>query len=56
MSSYKKIENKWAKAITEGKEVTVDITISYDSTGLRPVSFDIEYTIDGKLFSTVIKN
>ncbi|MFC3932569.1 DNA/RNA non-specific endonuclease [Streptococcus dentapri] len=29
LSSYKKIENQWAKAVKEGKKVTVDVNINY---------------------------
>ena len=56
LSQYKKIENQWAKAIGEGKEVTVNVDIKYDGDGLRPVEFNVEYTIDGDFFSQSILN
>ena len=31
LSEYKKIENQWAKAISEGKKVTTNVEILYDS-------------------------
>ena len=56
LSQYKKIENEWAKAIGEGKEVTVNVEVKYDGEGLRPVEFIVEYTIDGDFFSQIILN
>ena len=56
LSQYKKIENQWAKAISEGKEVTVNVDIKYDGDGLRPIEFNVEYTIDGDFFSQIILN
>ena len=56
LSQYKKIENQWAKAISEGKEVTVNIDIKYDGDGFRPIEFNVEYTIDGDFFSQSILN
>ena len=56
LSQYKKIENQWANAISEGKEVTVNVDIKYDGDGLRPIEFNVEYTIDGDFFSQSILN
>ena len=56
LSQYKKIENQWAKAISEGKEVTVNVDIKYDGDGLCPIEFNVEYTIDGDFFSQSILN
>ena len=56
LSQYKKIANQWAKAISEGKEVTVNIDIKYDGDGFRPIEFNVEYTIDGDFFSQSILN
>ena len=56
LSQYKKIGNQWAKAISEGKEVTVNIDIKYDGDGFRPIEFNVEYTIDGDFFSQSILN
>ena len=56
LSSYKKLENTWAKAIEQGKKVIVDIHVNYDSGSLRPVSFDVIYTIDGIDFYEFIHN
>ena len=56
LSQYKKIENQWAKAISEGKKVKVDVKVKYDGNGLRPTEFNVEYTIDGDFFSERILN
>lgn len=55
-SQYKKVENQWAKAISEGKKVEVNVKIDYTGSGTRPVGFDVNYSIEGELFSTYIKN
>lgn len=53
LSSYKKLENKWAKALDEKKNVSVNVRINYDGSKERPASFDIEYFIDGEDFEPV---
>jgi len=55
-SDYKKLENQWAKALDADLDVSVKVKINYEGTSVRPSSFDIEYTIDGKYFSTSIAN
>ena len=49
VSKYKKLENKWAKAIEKRKKVSVNVKVNYEGTGLRPTSFEIEYKIDGEI-------
>jgi predicted ribonuclease toxin of YeeF-YezG toxin-antitoxin module len=49
LSKYKKLENQWAKAIEEGKQVSVNVKINYDGNSTRPSSFDIKYDIDGRV-------
>ena len=55
-SEYKMIENIWAKALKEGKKVSVDIQIHYANGGMRPASFTVEYTIDDIWFQRIINN
>ena len=45
-SNYKIVENKWKKALQEGKEVQVTIDLVYDGTNKRPKEFNINYIID----------
>lgn len=56
LSQYKKIENEWATAIKEGKQVKVNVEIKYDGDGLRPSEFNVQYEIDGKYFERDILN
>ncbi|WLR42630.1 T7SS effector LXG polymorphic toxin [Bacillus carboniphilus] len=56
LSKYKKLENKWAKAIEEGKHVSVNVKIHYDDDGLRPISFEIKYIIDGVIKKQLLEN
>ena len=56
VSSYKKLENEWYRAIQAGKTVEVDVEVVYDGDDLRPSAFSIEYTIDGEEHSKHITN
>ena len=57
LSSYKKLENTWAKAIENGKTVTVDVDVIYAKDGLRPIAFEVSYTIDGPpKITEILKN
>ena len=55
-SEFKVIENEWAKALENGKKVTVDIDINYASSSSRPTSFDVSYIIDDIPFFKHIEN
>jgi len=56
LSQYRKIENIWAKAIREGKKVSVNVDIIYEGDSLRPTRFIIEYMIDGAKYTKFIDN
>jgi len=56
LSQYKKIENQWAKALKEGKKVSVETNVKYDRNSLRPSKFEVKYTIDGKSYRKNILN
>ena len=56
LSQYKKIEEQWATAIKEGKNVKVDVEVKYDGDSLRPSKFDVKYVIDGKEYMQSILN
>lgn len=45
--AWKQMENTWAKAVNEGKEVKVKIQTSYIGDSVRPDKFTIVYSIDG---------
>ena len=53
----KALENRWAKALQEGKTVYVKIEPLYEGTSLRPESFYITSSIDGEtLLEHTFKN
>lgn len=56
LSDYKIIENKWARALEEGKNVTVHGELIYEGTNLRPSGIRLEYTIDGEWFTDFLPN
>ena len=46
--AWKKMENKWADALKNGKEVKVEIKPLYEGSDKRPSAFQAKYWIDGK--------
>ncbi len=56
LSKYKKLENRWAEAINEGKKVSVHVKVNYHGNNMRPSGFDIEYEIDGRVRFISIEN
>lgn len=53
---YKALENQWAKALEEGKEVKVEIRPEYSGDSHRPDSFNVIYSIDGEVSVKVFEN
>ncbi|MFC0181010.1 DNA/RNA non-specific endonuclease [Thorsellia kenyensis] len=53
---WKAMENIWAKALKEGKNVKVDIQPIYSGNGARANEFKVNYWINGKLYKEVFKN
>ncbi|HAX5198511.1 TPA: contact-dependent inhibition toxin CdiA [Escherichia coli] len=45
--AWKNMENTWAKALSEGKDVKVNIQPSYTGNSVRPDKFYVEYSING---------
>lgn len=56
LSQYKKMENQWAQAIKEGKQVKVNVEVKYEGNSLRPSKFNVQYEIDGEAFSKNLLN
>ena len=56
LSSYRKLENDWNKAIQAGKTVDVNVHVEYAGDDLRPSLFYIKYFIDGVEYSRRITN
>lgn len=44
---WKQMENDWAKALKDGKEINVKIEPIYKGNSLSPESFNVTYSIDG---------
>lgn len=55
-SKYKRIENRWGKALQAGKEVEITINVVYDGASKRPKEFNIHYFIDGKEVRETVSN
>jgi hypothetical protein len=55
LSTYKRIENEWARALSgvPPLKVEVNIKVIYEGTDLRPSGFEIKYKIDGKAIEPV---
>lgn len=45
--TWKSMENTWASALKEGKQVSVKIEPVYSGKSVRPDSFNVEYSIGG---------
>ncbi|PAF34069.1 hypothetical protein CHH69_17790, partial [Terribacillus saccharophilus] len=43
LSRYKKLENSWAKALNQGKKVSVNVKVNYKDFDPRPSSFEVTY-------------
>lgn len=56
LSSYRKLENDWKRAIQDGKNVDVNVRVEYAGDDLRPSVFYIKYFIDGVEYSRRITN
>ena len=57
LSEYKVIENEWARALQDPKTtIAVNIKINYNIGGIRPISFDVSYTINGVPYHKLITN
>jgi hypothetical protein len=55
-STYRRLENKWAKAIVSGKDVQVEVGLVYGDEGSRPASLFVTYTIDGEEYFKDMEN
>ncbi len=55
-SDYKILENKWADAIQNGEEVSVDVEVLYEGEDMRPTGFVVHWMEGKKKFDTEISN
>ncbi|MGT2866992.1 DNA/RNA non-specific endonuclease [Streptococcus fryi] len=58
LKEYRRIERDWADALRSNppKKVEADIKINYDGMSKRPISFEVNYKIDGIEFLEEIPN
>ena len=58
LKEYRRIERDWADALRSkpSKKVEGDIKINYDGISKRPISFEVNYKIDGEPYSEILKN
>ncbi|HFI0601608.1 TPA: DNA/RNA non-specific endonuclease [Streptococcus suis] len=58
LKEYRRIERDWADALRSNppKKVEADIKINYDGISKRPISFEVNYKIDGEPYSEILKN
>nr|WP_283809068.1 DNA/RNA non-specific endonuclease [Tumebacillus amylolyticus] len=56
LSQYKRLENQWANAIKDGKQVKVNVLVEYTEDNVRPSRFKVQYEIDGDYFEKMIIN
>ncbi|SEB18747.1 DNA/RNA non-specific endonuclease [Marinobacterium iners DSM 11526] len=50
------MENRWAKAASEGKTIEVDIKVIYEGDSKRPSRFLVTEKIDGVVKTTPFQN
>jgi DNA/RNA non-specific endonuclease len=55
-SRYRRLENRWAKAIKAGKDVDVTVDLIYLSSSSRPDIIRVIHRIDADVSRTVIRN
>jgi hypothetical protein len=55
-STYRRLENEWAKAIKAGKTVDVTVELRYESDGRRPEFIGVNYVIDDGSTARIIRN
>ncbi len=53
---WKSMENKWKKALKENKEVDVKINNIFEGSSKRPKAQEVEFRIDGEVFTEIFEN
>jgi hypothetical protein len=47
LGDWKKMENSWADAMVEGKDVKVEVKANFDGESNRPSKLEVDYWING---------
>jgi filamentous hemagglutinin len=53
---YRRLENKWKKALCRGNKVEVRIIPKYKGSSRRPDYLEVKYKINGKRFRKIVPN
>lgn len=55
--AWKRMENEWARALQEGKQVKVDVEVLYPPGNMsRPDVFQVKYWINGRKYLRTFEN
>lgn len=54
--AYRELESTWAKALTEGKTVGIQVKPFYDDATFRPLNIEVKYKIDGVPVDLTFRN
>ena len=54
--AWKNMENGWADAMVQGKDVKIEVEAIFTGASKRPDEFVVKYTIDGQPFKESFKN
>ncbi len=55
--TYRKMEKEWANVLkAKGVVSDIKIKVNYDGEGLRPISFEVKYKIDGVISNQIFSN
>jgi hypothetical protein len=49
-STYRRLENSWARAIRNGQDVQVSVDLTYEGVSRRPVLLEIEYSVGDEIY------
>lgn len=49
--AWKQMENRWADAIVDNKDVKIQVEAIFSGSSQRPTKFEVKYSIDGQPFS-----
>ena len=53
---WRQMEKTWADALKDGKQVEVEITPIFEGESLRPVAFEVNYSIGDKKTKVIFEN
>lgn len=56
MGAWRRLEDRLADSLKEGRQVDVRIDVRYEGDTLRPQAFRVEYTIDGQTSREIFRN